>query len=208
MNQELKQTKKHLGMSVILNILLIIAVVSGLAFIMLGAPTQYFTGSAFTRPQIVVEDVKKGAFVVEYLKAFEEQEVVAGTANVNIGEFNLKAENEPIDINSLNFVFEDKSQELLDNLVLKVDGKGYKDVEFVWINDSTLSLLFSAQPLVVKDEVSIEINSDLTNDLIEGEIIMHFSYADLVGEKTKETIENQGIVNDKPDPKPQTIIIK
>ncbi len=204
---ENSKINKKVDLSIVLNIALIAVMIVGLFYVFLNAPTQYLIGSLFTRPQaVIVEDVMSGAFTVEYLNAFEEKEVKAGAKGVSIGEFNLRSTYEPIDVNSLNFVFESGGKEDFEKLNLFVDGDLYEEVEWIWLDDLTLSLSFGAKPLIVEDLVSLDVRADLAE--IESEIIMHFAFADLTGEKTGKNIVNQGIISETPDPKPQSIIIK
>jgi len=206
---ENQNTKQKLEISIWLNIALIAIVTAGLFYVFLNAPTRYFVGSLFTRPQaVMIEDVKSGAFTIEYINAFETEEVGLGASNVNIGDFNLNSSYEPIEAHSLNFVFESPAKELIKNLTLIVEDEFYENVEFIWLDDLTLSLSFGAEPLIIEDSVNIKINADFNG--IEGEsstVVMHFSFADLTGSATKQVILNQGIVNETPDPKPQSIII-
>jgi hypothetical protein len=208
-NTNIIKARKKLGISIVLNITLLVVVISGLFYVFLNAPTRYFIGSLFTRPQtIVVEDVKSGAFTIEYINAFETEEVEIGASDINIGDFNLHSSYEPIEAHSLNFVFENPAKNQIENLNLIVDGENYEEVEFLWLNDLTLSLSFGAAPLLIEDNLNLKINADLSR--IETEsvvIVMHFSFADLTGITTKQVILNQGIINETPDPKPQSIII-
>ncbi|MFC1599564.1 hypothetical protein ACFL3T_00875 [Patescibacteria group bacterium] len=185
-----------------------VVVVSGLFYVFLNAPTRYFIGSLFTRPQtIMVEDVKSGAFTIEYINAFKTEEVSLGASNVNIGDFNLNSSYEPIEAHSLNFVFESPAKDMIKNLTLIVDDEFYENVEFIWLDNHTLSLSFGADPLIIKDTRNIKINADFTDIKTQSSVmVMHFSFADLTGSATKQVILNQGIINDTPDPKPQSII--
>lgn len=204
---ENQNTKQKLDLSIVLNIALIAVMVAGLFYVFLNAPTQYLIGSLFTRPQaVVVEDAMSGAFTVEYLNAFESKEVELGAQGVSIGEFNLRSDYESIDVNSLNFVFESGGKEDFEELSLFIDGDLYEEIEWIWLDNFTLSLSFGAKPLIVEDRVSLDVRADLAK--IESEVIMHFAYANLTGEKTGKDITNQGIISDIPDPKPQSIIIK
>lgn len=204
---ENQNTKQKLDLSVVLNIALIAVMVMGLFYVFLNTPTRYLIGSLFTRPQaVVVEDVMSGAFTLEYLNAFESKEVELGAEGVSIGEFKLRSTYEPINTNSLNFVFESGSKEDFEQLNLFIDGELYEEVEWIWLDDFTLNLNFGAEPLLVEDQLSLDIRADLTEE--QTEIIMHFAFANLTGGKTGQNITNQGIISDIPDPKPQSIIIK
>lgn len=200
-----KNIKQKLGISIWLNIGLIAIVVLGLFYVFLNAPTKYFVGSLFTRPQtIAVEDVDQTAFTIEYIDAFKTIEVASGATAVSIGKFNLRSTSEPIEAKSLNFVFESGGQESIKNLKLYVDGDLYKKIEFVWLDSVTLSLSFGAEPLLIEDIV----NLDLQADLSKSDITMHFAFADLISQKTGKTITNQGIVSDIPDPQPYSVIVR
>ena len=203
----MKNQNKKLDLSIILNIALIAVIIAGLFYVFLNAPTRYLIGSLFTRPQaVIVEDVMSGAFTLEYLNAFETTEVKAGAEGVSIGEFNLRSAYEPIETNSLNFVFESGGKADIEKLSLFVDDDLYEEVEWIWLDDLTLSLSFGAEPLVVEDQINLDVRADLAEEA--SEIIMHFAFADLTGEETGGNIINQGIISETPDPKPQSIIVK
>lgn len=206
----MENQKQKLEISIVLNIALIVTIVAGLFYVFLNAPTGYFVGSLFTRPQaVVVENVMSGAFTIEYVNAFEVEEVELGASNINIGDFNLKSSYEPIQAHSLNFVFENPAKKQIENLKLIIDGEDYEKVEFLWLDELTLSLSFGAEPLLIEDTLNLKINADLAEIEEEStEITMHFSFADLTGTTTNQVILNQGIISETPDPKPQSIIIK
>lgn len=208
-NKNINQQRNNLEISIWLNIALIFVVVVGLFYVFLNAPTRYFVGSLFSRPQtLMIEDVKTGAFTVEYLNAFETKEVKLGSDDINIGEFNINSSYEPIEVHSLNFIFENSAKSLINNLRLFIQDDEYNDVEFLWIDDANLSLIFSSGPLLVENKLNIKINADLSeNDQKGTEIVMHFSFADLTGKSTNQFITNQGIINEDPDAKPLSIII-
>lgn len=198
------QKLKTFTFSVTLNIILIIIVLLGLAYILVQPDLSNFQGSSFTidgelRP---AADEKIGAITVEYNfdnPKINDQEYIIGSINI-INEY------EPIFIYGINFEIEgDLTKENIENLKVLIDKEETNGVEIVWMGESSLIVNFVDKPIEVNGLTKIELQSVVKGLKAGASAKAHFINLSAEGENTQQRILNIGLLGGA-EPIPQSII--
>jgi hypothetical protein len=196
------QKLKTFTFSVTLNIILIIVVLLGLAYILVQPDLSNFQGSSFTidgelKP---AADVKIGAITVEYNydnPKINDQEYI-------IGSINITNEYEPALIYGINFEIEgDLTKENVEELKVLIDKEEIKDFEIIWKGESSIIINFK-EPAQVDGLTKIELQTKVNGVKSGTYAKVHFINLSAEGENTRQRISNIGLLGGA-DPIPQSI---
>ncbi len=197
------QKLKTYTFSVVLNIILIVIVLLGLAFIFVQPNLSNLQGSSFNvqRPSASQEEAFTGAVTIEY----NYDDFKINDQKYIIGSFNVMNDYEPILVYGLNLELEGEiDKENLNNLELLIDKEKIEDVEFSWKGESSLIVDFAENPIEINGLSRIEIQAQLQEVNQNESLKVHFININSEGLKTGRNISNIGVLGG-PEPTPKTI---
>jgi len=196
------QKQKTFTFSVTLNIILIIIVLFGLAYIFVQPNLSNFQGSSFTidgdlRPSA---EAQQGAVAIEY--NYDEPRI--NDQDYIISSFNITNEYEPVLIYGVNLELEGNlNQENFEDLKVFIDKEELEKVEFLWKGDSSLIINF-IDPIEVDGLSRFELHASVINTKAQDSIKVHFINLNSEGLETGLNILNIGVLGG-PEPTPQII---
>ncbi len=197
------QKLKTYTFSVILNIVLIVIVLLGLAFIFVQPDLSNLQGASFTvqSPSAAQEETFTGAVTIEY----NYDDFKINDQKYIIGSFNVMNEYEPILVYGLNLELEGEiDKENLNNLELFIDKEKIENVDFLWKGESSLIVDFAESPIEINGLSRIEIQTELKEINQNKSLKVHFININSEGLETGRNISNIGVLGG-PEPTPKTI---